>query len=68
MSSPTPERIRSVAVLGHSHDGKTTLCEALMHVAGATARLGSTDQGTSILDFEPEEPRAEGDVASQPER
>jgi elongation factor G len=57
MSSPTPERIRSVAVLGHSHDGKTTLCEALLHVAGATARLGSTDQGTSILDFEPEEQR-----------
>jgi elongation factor G len=57
MSSPTPERIRSVAVLGHSHDGKTTLCEALLHVAGATARLGSTDQGSSILDFEPEEQR-----------
>jgi elongation factor G len=57
MSSPTPERIRSVAVLGHSHDGKTTLCEALLHVAGATQRLGSTDQGTSILDFEPEEQR-----------
>jgi len=57
MSSPTPERIRSVAVLGHSHDGKTTLCEALLHVAGATARLGSTDLGTSILDFEPEEQR-----------
>ena len=57
MSSPTPERMRSVAVLGHSHDGKTTLCEALLDVAGATSRLGSTDQGTSILDFEPEEQR-----------
>src|SRR3979490_862484 len=57
MSSPTPERIRSVAVVGHSHDGKTTLCEALLHTAGATQRMGSTDQGTSILDFEPEEQR-----------
>ncbi len=56
MSMP-PDRIRSVAVVGHSHDGKTTLCEALLHVAGATQRLGSTDQGTSILDHEPEEQR-----------
>ena len=53
----TPERIRNVAVLGHSHDGKTTLCEALLHTAGATQRLGSTDQGTSIFDAEPEEQR-----------
>lgn len=57
MSSPTPDRIRNVAVLGHSHDGKTTLCEALLHTAGATQRMGSTDAGTSILDSEPEEQR-----------
>jgi len=54
---PTPDRIRSVAVVGHSHDGKTTLCEALLHTAGATQRAGSTDQGTSLFDYEPEEQR-----------
>ena len=57
MPTPTPDRIRTVAVLGHSHDGKTTLCEALLHTAGATPRLGSTDQGTSILDADPESQR-----------
>src|SRR5437588_692707 len=57
MATPTPDSIRTVAVLGHSHDGKTTLCESLLHVAGATPRLGSTDQGTSILDADPEEHR-----------
>lgn len=57
MPTPVPDRIRTVAVVGHSHDGKTTLCEALLHAAGATQRLGSTDQGTSILDSEPEEQR-----------
>jgi elongation factor G len=53
----SPDRIRTVAVVGHSHDGKTTLCEALLHTAGATQRIGSTDSGTSILDHEPEEQR-----------
>src|SRR5579864_5355274 len=57
MPTPTPDRIRTVAVVGHSHDGKTTLCEALLHTAGATQRLGSTDQGTSLFDADPEEQR-----------
>jgi len=57
MPTPAPDRIRTVAVVGHSHDGKTTLCEALLHTAGATQRMGSTDQGTSIFDYEPEEQR-----------
>ena len=45
----------NVAILGHSHDGKTTLAEALLFAAGAVPRLGSTDQGTAALDYEPEE-------------
>src|SRR5438105_7204679 len=53
----TPDRIRSVAVVGHSHDGKTTLCEALLHTAGATQRMGTTDQGSSLFDYDPEEQR-----------
>ena len=57
MPTPTPDRIRTVAVVGHSHDGKTTLCEALLHTAGATQRMGSTEQATSIFDHEPEEQR-----------
>jgi elongation factor G len=52
-----PERVRNVAILGHSHDGKTTLAEALMFAAGAIPRMGATEQGTSALDFEPEEQR-----------
>ena len=52
-----PDKIRNVAILGHSHDGKTTLAEALLHATGALPRMGSTDAGTSALDFEPEEIR-----------
>jgi elongation factor G len=50
-----PDKIRNVAVVGHSHDGKTTLAEAMLFTAGAQARMGSTDAGSSVLDFEPEE-------------
>src|ERR1700704_708413 len=57
MPMPAPDRIRTVAVVGHSHDGKTTLCEALLHTAGATQRMGSTEQATSLFDHEPEEQR-----------
>ncbi len=52
-----PDKIRNVAIMGHSHDGKTTLAEALLHATGTIARMGSTDAGTSTMDFEPEEGR-----------
>jgi elongation factor G len=51
----SPDRIRNVALVGHSHDGKTMLAEAMLFAGGATERLGKPEAGTSILDFEPEE-------------
>jgi elongation factor G len=51
----TPDKIRNVVLLGHSHDGKTTLAEAMLFASGGLARMGSTDQNTAAMDFEPEE-------------
>ncbi|OLD24015.1 MAG: hypothetical protein AUG06_08385 [Actinobacteria bacterium 13_1_20CM_2_65_11] len=51
------EKIRNVVLLGHSHDGKTTLAEAMLFASGAVPRQGSTDQQTATMDFEPEEQR-----------
>src|SRR5437879_11384890 len=50
-----PDKIRNVILLGHSHDGKTMLAEAMLFASGAVARMGSPDQSTATMDFEPEE-------------
>ncbi len=49
--------IRNVAVLGHGGEGKTTLVEAMLHSAGLVDRMGRTDDGSTAMDFEPEEIR-----------
>ncbi|MEO8744441.1 MAG: elongation factor G [Candidatus Dormiibacterota bacterium] len=51
----TPDKIRNVVLLGHSHDGKTMLAEAMLFASGSIARMGAPDQSTATMDFEPEE-------------
>ena len=47
--------LRSVVLAGHAGAGKTTLGEQLLFKSGAVGRVGKVDDGSSHLDFEPEE-------------
>lgn len=47
--------IRNVSFVGHGTSGKTSLVEGILFKAGATKRLGSVDEGTSVSDFDSEE-------------
>ncbi len=56
--------IRNIAVAGHAGRGKTTLVEAMLYIAGLTDRLGRVDDGTAVLDFDPEERRRNVSVSA----
>ncbi len=56
--------IRNVVLLGHGSSGKTSLAEAMLHKTGATNRLGSVDDKTSICDYYDEEKEHQHSIAS----
>ncbi|MBM4388857.1 MAG: GTP-binding protein, partial [Deltaproteobacteria bacterium] len=57
MSKYESKSIRNLAIVGHGGTGKTTLCESLLFVSGKSERPGRVDDGTSSMDYEPEEQR-----------
>lgn len=64
MKAYTSNNIRNIAVLGHGGKGKTTLCEAMLYISGATDRLGKVADGNTVLDFDAEEKRKKSSVSS----
>jgi elongation factor G len=55
MQNVDTKNTQNFALIGHTADGKTSLGEAFLHAAGATAALGKVDNGSSVLDHTPEE-------------
>ena len=49
------ESIRNLGMFSHGGEGKTTTVEAMLFLAGENTRLGKVDEGTSLMDYEPEE-------------
>ena len=64
MPQAEPGKIRNVGVVGHRGTGKTSLVEAMLFQGGATNRLGTIDQGTTISDFEEDEQRRAMSIAA----
>ena len=44
--------IRNIAIVGHSGEGKTTLCEAMLFNGGVIDRQGKVTDGTTVSDFD----------------
>ena len=47
--------IRNIAFIGHGGDGKTSLTEALLFLNGNIDRLGKTEEGNTVSDYDQEE-------------
>jgi len=57
MKEYTTELLRNIALVSHGGAGKTMLAEAFLHFSGATTRLGSVEDGTTVSDHDEEEIR-----------
>ncbi|RUR68939.1 elongation factor G [Variovorax guangxiensis] len=51
------EAVRTLALVGASASGKTSIAEALLHEAGAIGARGSVERGTTVSDHDPLEKR-----------
>jgi elongation factor G len=51
------KNLRNVALTGHAGCGKTTLAETILFDGKAITRMGRVEDGTTTMDFEPEETR-----------
>lgn len=49
--------VRTIALVGHRGAGKTTLAEAILAAGGAVRQPGRVEEGTALLDHDPEERR-----------
>ena len=49
--------IRNIVLASHSNSGKTILVENLLNFTGATTRVGSIEDGSTVSDYDDEEQR-----------
>jgi len=58
-------KIRNFGIVAQGDAGKTSLTEAILFNTGMTDRLGKVDDGTSNMDFEPEEVKRRITISSK---
>ncbi|HBT94772.1 MAG TPA: elongation factor G [Coriobacteriia bacterium] len=64
MTAPSTDRVRNIVLVGQDGAGKTSLAEAMLHLTGRTTRLGTTHDGKSNLDYDPEEVKRQFTIAT----
>ena len=64
MKKYEPDVIRNVGIFSHGGEGKTSIVEAMLFLAAENTRLGSVNDGTSLMDYEPEEIERKGTISS----
>ncbi len=62
--SYSAQNIRNVCLLGHGGNGKTSLAESMLYLTGGTLRQGSTTDGNTVCDYDPEETRRQISIAT----
>ena len=62
--SESVNELRNIGLVGHGGAGKTALAESLLFGAGVTKRLGSVEEGNTVMDFEPEEVRRHTSIST----
>ena len=64
MKQYSEKQIKNIAILGHGSSGKTTLADAILYYAGVTDRIGKTGDGTTVMDFDPEEKKRKVSIST----
>lgn len=64
MKQYSQQSIHNVALLGHGGSGKTTLADAVLCYGKATERIGKIADGTTVMDFDPEEKKRKTSVST----
>ncbi|WEG36919.1 elongation factor G [Amygdalobacter nucleatus] len=57
MQKYTADRVRNIALLGHSGSGKSSFIEAVLFNCGNIDRMGKSNEGNLVMDFDAEEMR-----------
>lgn len=57
-------KIKNFCLLGHGNSGKTSLAEAMLYTAGNIDRLGRTQDGTTVMDFDQEETKRKFSIST----
>ena len=62
--SYSAQNIRNICLLGHGGNGKTTLAESMLYLTGGSIRMGSTVDGNTTCDYDPEETRRQISIST----